>query len=139
LLLYECGKIHFQFFKDPVKTKKDLERDIYDKGSLDINFIHSKIDYTHVSIPYGPKWDLTRILEFLNDRNWGVARNKDPNKYYIRTFVGAQSFRSEKAKEKIIWLVKNPGQQEFEGTPDSNLLRGSFYPLPSVDWEKDIY
>ena len=38
-------------------------------------------------------------------------------------------------------MVDNPGKQDQEimKSKEGELLRGSFYPLPSSDWEKDAY
>lgn len=139
LLFYERGRFSQEFLQDSIQRKRDLERDVYDKDSQNLNIIHSKVDYSHISIPYGPKWTPFRILEFLNKRNWGISWTQNPNKPYLHVFTGVQSFISKNAKENIIWLVKNPGQQEFEGMEDAKFLRGSFYPLPSQKWEEDAY
>lgn len=140
LVFYECGKFRNEFLPTHKKNKKDIERDEFEKETQDLNIICSKVDYSHVIIPYGPKWDLVNISRFLNNRNWGFYwKTKEPSTSFIQTYAGLEDFRAKRGRDTLIWLVDNPGRQQFEGSSDLNLLRGSFYPLPSIDWEKDLY
>jgi len=83
---------------------------------------------------------LKEIIKWLNSKNWQLAWSKNSN--FFKVYSSFDDFYSRNNNnDLIIWMVDNPGKQDQEimKSKEGELLRGSFYPLPSSDWEKDAY
>lgn len=143
LILYQSQSLgtFLQSLQQCVIEEQELNHTPEDEEKQSFNLLETKrSDYSNFMIPFGKNWTLDKIIKWLNSRNWKLAYSKQTNSF-LKVYSSFENFHSRNNGNDIIWMVENPGQQnlEFIKAKEDPLLRGSFYPLPSTDWEKDAY
>jgi hypothetical protein len=86
--------------------------------------------------------EFTRINKMVKFKKIGKCLGQKLLSIFFKVYPSYESFHSRMNPNDIFWMIDNPGKQDQEimkSKDEGELLRGSFYPLPSIDWEKDAY
>lgn len=136
LILYHRGYWAHQFLWSDTGAyakRTDQDREALEETLVKRNKFEEESDYADIVIPYGENWDSKNYKRFFSRAKYGNPNRDQPN-----VFEFGSSTKFQLKKESIQWLQIHPGQQT-QMDDNEPLMTGSFHPLSSKRWEKDVY